>query len=102
MLTSIDLSPLQACTKLQELILPNNQLTSIDLSPLKACTALKHIELDINQIKKIDITVLKDCMKLDGLYIDDTVTLVWLEEDIPNMNDLPLGLQEHYSRLTYP
>jgi len=98
-LASIDLSPLKECTELQSLGLYENQLASIDLSPLKECTELQSLMLHENQLKRLDVTALKKGIKLEVLFIDANVTLFWREEALPKKDDLPKGLQEHYTRL---
>ncbi len=65
LLTSINLSPLKTCSKLQKLDLSFNQLISIDLSPLKTYTELQELNLNGNQIKELDVTTLKNCTKLE-------------------------------------
>ncbi|MBD3189770.1 MAG: leucine-rich repeat protein [Candidatus Heimdallarchaeota archaeon] len=68
-LSSIDLSPLQNCPKLQWLFLSMNQLTSVDLSPLKNCHNLQHFFLNINQLTSVDLSPLKKCQQLQELVL---------------------------------
>lgn len=68
-LSSIDLSPLQNCPKLQWLFLSMNQLASVDLSPLKNGHNLQHLFLNMNQLTSVDLSPLKTCQQLQELVL---------------------------------
>jgi len=52
-LHSIDLSPLETCTELEEIWLIGNPIQTLDLSPLRNCMKLEEISLPENSLEKI-------------------------------------------------
>lgn len=52
MIETIDLSPLEHCTNLKEIIMKENLIEDIDLSPLEKCDALEKIILKDIEIEK--------------------------------------------------
>ena len=63
-----DLSPLQACTALQQLDCSRTQVS--DLSPLQACTALQ--QLDCSRTQVSDLSPLQTCTALQQLVCSRT------------------------------
>lgn len=68
-LTRLDLTPLQGCSELRELNLNQNRLTDIDLTPLTACPKLKRLYLSANEFKEIDLRPLSALTGLVELAI---------------------------------
>jgi len=69
-LVSMDITLLQNCQRLKKLYLGSNQLATIDLTALKNSKKLQKLSLDDNQIALIDLTPLKNCSKLQVLTLD--------------------------------
>jgi len=67
-LTSIDLSPLSTCTRLEELDLMATSLTSVDISPLAECTNLWILSFWDSELESIDLTPLSSCIYMEKLF----------------------------------
>ncbi|NHJ46142.1 MAG: hypothetical protein FK733_00005, partial [Asgard group archaeon] len=99
-ISMIDLTPLRNNTELLELKIRGNQLTKINLEPLSNCKELIELDLSENPIESLDITHLVECKELEFLGIHKQTKLILSITNLPNVEELPEGLQEHYSRLT--
>ena len=81
-LQSLDLSPLQHCTKLRSLDLSDNYLEDINLWPLSYCTDLRNLDLSNNEFHEdqveIDLEPLQRCPKLECLNLSRGI-LYWIE-----------------------
>jgi Leucine-rich repeat (LRR) protein len=60
-LGGVDLTHLEACHELQELVIAGIDISTIDLSPLSECQQLERIELCANALTAIDLTPLAEC-----------------------------------------
>lgn len=74
-LTSIDLSPLSTCGKLEALAIPMNSLSSIDVSPLSGCENLYGLDFSWNNLTSIDLSPIVSC---SNMYSFDLAGNVYL------------------------
>ena len=99
-IVTINLIPIEEFTNLIELKLDENKLTTLDLKPLKKCIKLEELDISKNNIDLIDVTPLENCIQMEYFGVDNSTKLLWRKSALPKKEDLPEGLQEHYSRLT--
>ncbi|MFX0174519.1 MAG: hypothetical protein ACFE9L_21790, partial [Candidatus Hodarchaeota archaeon] len=99
-LNEVDLSPLSSCLNLKNLQLSMNELITLDLSPLAACTNLESLSLYNYQLREVDLSPLAHCKKFSDLRIEDSVTLLWVDDSLPRKFRLPRALRKVYNRLT--
>ena len=66
---AIDLSPLEQCIQLQQIILSHNKLEQINLSPIRHCEKLTVLQLDYNLLESIDLNVLENFQELRHLNL---------------------------------
>ena len=88
---SIDLLPLQRCTKLTKLSLRKNRIKSIDLAPLQLLTNLKVIALDSNLLTHVDLAPLERCVNLEEIDLSFNI--------IEGLDLAPLRACERIKRL---
>jgi hypothetical protein len=75
-ITSIDLSPLEHCSKLRELHITSNWLEYVDLAPLQQCTNLELLSLSLNRLLEVDLTPLAKCPEFIWLNLERN----WLQQ----------------------